>query len=179
MKNLRDSGHKLSANPEPAGNRLLWRVSGLQTPAAVLYHPAMPPSNRMKGISRIDQPEKHTHGFFVRMARQGKTHSAFFSDKTIGGRDQALAAAEAHYQQLLKTYGAPRRPFRLPDVEEAINTGRNRKRESPSGLTIEQMSRVQCHGFRCIAYQDVKGRWINFYTGKLLHGLVKVIKSPF
>ena len=34
---------------------------------------------------------------------------------------------------------------------------------------------VQCKGFRCLAYSDAAGKWINFYTGKKLTDFVKVI----
>ena len=27
---------------------------------------------------------------------------------------------------------------------------------------------VQCEGYRCLAYLDAKGKWINFYTGEKL-----------
>jgi hypothetical protein len=40
------------------------------------------------GICRIDQPEKYNHGFFVRLQRNGKIHSTFFSDKNHGGQAQ-------------------------------------------------------------------------------------------
>lgn len=56
------------------------------------------------GICRIDQPEKRTHGFFVRLHRKGKIHSAFFGDKGHGGRTQALEAAQQHYQSLLRKH---------------------------------------------------------------------------
>ena len=56
------------------------------------------------GICRIDQPEKHNHGFFVRVQRRGKIHSAFFTDFKHGGRAQALAAAQRHHRKLLKRF---------------------------------------------------------------------------
>ena len=34
---------------------------------------------------------------------------------------------------------------------------------------------VQCKGYRCLAYSDVKDKWINFYTGKTLTDFVEVI----
>ena len=34
---------------------------------------------------------------------------------------------------------------------------------------------VQCKGYRCLAYLDATGQWINFYTGKKLTDFVKVI----
>jgi len=56
------------------------------------------------GISRIDQPEKHNHGFFVRVQRSGKMHTAFFTDLKLGGRRRALAAAQRHHRKLLKQF---------------------------------------------------------------------------
>jgi hypothetical protein len=64
---------------------------------------------RTPGISRIDQPEKHTHGFFVRLSRKGKRHSGFFSDKRLGGRAHALKAAQKYYRELQKTHKATTR----------------------------------------------------------------------
>src|ERR1039457_946957 len=61
--------------------------------------------SRTPGISRIDQPEKHNHGFFVRVQRRGKIHSAFFTDFKYGGRAQALAAAQRHHRKLLRKLG--------------------------------------------------------------------------
>jgi len=34
---------------------------------------------------------------------------------------------------------------------------------------------VQCKGYRCLAYLDATGKWINFYTGKKLTDFVKII----
>lgn len=64
--------------------------------------------SRTPGICRIDQPEKHNHGFFVRLARRGKIHSAFFSDKKFEGRESALAAAQEHYRKLRVKLGEPK-----------------------------------------------------------------------
>jgi hypothetical protein len=58
----------------------------------------------MAGISRIDQPEKHNHGWFVRLTRHGKRYSAFFSDKKNGGKTTALAKAKVAYQKLVKSH---------------------------------------------------------------------------
>jgi hypothetical protein len=61
--------------------------------------------SRTPGICRIDQPEKHNHGFFVRVQRRGKIHSAFFTDFKHGGRRRALAAAQRHHRKLLRKLG--------------------------------------------------------------------------
>jgi hypothetical protein len=60
---------------------------------------------RTPGISRIDQPDKRTHGYFVRLARRGKIYPAFFGDKTHGGKRRALKAAQKHYRMLLRKHG--------------------------------------------------------------------------
>lgn len=77
------------------------------------------------GICRIDQPHKHNHGFFVRLARRGKIHPAFFSDKKHGGREQALAAALAHYLKLRKKLGMPRQRSRRWNAQIVRRKGRS------------------------------------------------------
>lgn len=64
------------------------------------------------GICRIDQPSHRTHGFFVRLQRKGKMHTAFFTDKMHGGREQALAAAQEHCRNLAAKLGTPVRMSR-------------------------------------------------------------------
>src|SRR3982751_3674224 len=53
-------------------------------------------------ISRIDQPEKHNHGYYVRVTRNGKTQAKFFPDKSSGGKRAALRLAKAHHAELLQ-----------------------------------------------------------------------------
>lgn len=77
------------------------------------------------GICRIDQPHKHNHGFFVRLARRGKIHSAFFTDKKHGGREQAFAAAQAHYQKLRQKFGMPRGRSRRWNAQIVRRMGRS------------------------------------------------------
>ena len=54
---------------------------------------------RAKGVIRIDSDS--THGWQVRVYRDGKTFSRLFSDKKWGSRDEAFEAAQAHRQELL------------------------------------------------------------------------------
>lgn len=77
------------------------------------------------GICRIDQPEKHNHGFFVRVQRQGKIHSAFFTDFRHGGRAQALVAAQRHQRKLLAKLGPPKRMLRQWWAEIVRRRGRS------------------------------------------------------
>ena len=64
--------------------------------------------SRTRGICRIDQPEKRNHGFFVRVQRKGKIHSAFFADLKHGGKAGALTAAKLFYEELLAIVGPPK-----------------------------------------------------------------------
>ena len=41
--------------------------------------------------------------------------------------------------------------------------------------TFEDLVWVQCKGYRCMAYVDATGQWINFYTGEKLTDFVKVL----
>ena len=34
---------------------------------------------------------------------------------------------------------------------------------------------VQCKEYRCLAFLDNKGNWINFYTGEIVDDFVKVV----
>jgi hypothetical protein len=57
-------------------------------------------------ISRIDQPERHNHGYYVRLTRNQKTQSKFFADKSNGGKRAALRAAKQHEAELLEQAAA-------------------------------------------------------------------------
>ena len=80
--------------------------------------------SRTPGICRIDQPEKHNHGFFVRVQRKGKVHSAFFTDFKHGGRAKALAAAKLHREQLLAKLGPAKKMLRRWWAEIVRRKGR-------------------------------------------------------
>ena len=76
-------------------------------------------------ISRIDQPARRTHGFFLRAARQGEIFSGFFSDKQYGGRAEALAAATEYRGKLLKILGLPVQKSRRLNAEIVRRMGRS------------------------------------------------------
>ncbi|MEJ7713136.1 MAG: hypothetical protein WKF84_25645 [Pyrinomonadaceae bacterium] len=61
-----------------------------------------------KDISRIDQPLKRTHGWYVRVRFGGSTQSKFFSDETCGGRDKALERGIRYRNQTESELGKPR-----------------------------------------------------------------------
>jgi hypothetical protein len=53
------------------------------------------------GISRIDQPAKKNHGWYVRITFKGVITQKFFSDKTHGSKQKALKAAQEHRDELV------------------------------------------------------------------------------
>lgn len=79
------------------------------------------PASGPTGVSRIDS--KNTHGWFVRVYRNGKTHSKLFSDSKFGGREDGLRAAVEYRRELVERLdndGSPRPrrgrpPKHLPD----------------------------------------------------------------
>ena len=58
-------------------------------------------------ISRINLPLMKTHGWQVRLRRQGKLFSKFFSDRKHGGEEEALTIARAYRNELIKSLPDP------------------------------------------------------------------------
>jgi hypothetical protein len=61
-----------------------------------------------KGISRIDSPQKKMHGWYVRVRLKNVTKARFISDRTNGGKEEALKAAVACRNALEQELGKPR-----------------------------------------------------------------------
>lgn len=64
------------------------------------------------GISRIDQAEKHNHGYYVRVTRNHKTASKFFADKLYGGKRAGLRLARQYEAELLEQAKSQKQPPR-------------------------------------------------------------------
>lgn len=64
--------------------------------------------SNIPGIARIDQPEKHTHGWYVRVRVKNKVVSKYFADKQFGGKTKALAQAIRFRDKLLKGKPPPK-----------------------------------------------------------------------
>jgi len=43
----------------------------------------------------------------------------------------------------------------------------------PSGTPVQ----VQCDGFKCMAYRDKEGNWVDFFTRKFLPGVLGVVPA--
>lgn len=61
-----------------------------------------------KGISRIDQTERKTYGWYVRVRFNGTQRSKFFSDEANGGREKALEQAVLFRNRTEQELGKPR-----------------------------------------------------------------------
>ena len=85
----------------------------------------MPAIKPNYGISRIDQPEKKNHGFYVRITNKGKTSQKFFPDKSCGGKSKAQKMAKAFRDKIFK---------KLPKSRQSAAASR-RKRIKQSGVT--------------------------------------------
>ena len=61
----------------------------------------MPEIRSSYGISRIDQPEKKNHGYYVRITHKGKTTQKYFPDKASGGKAKSLRLAKEFRDKLV------------------------------------------------------------------------------
>jgi hypothetical protein len=80
---------------------------------------------RTPGISRIDQPSHHTHGFFIRVRHKHRTLSAFFSDKKYGGKGRAFLAAQFYHEGLRLKFGLTGARLRRRNAEVVRRKGRS------------------------------------------------------
>jgi hypothetical protein len=99
------------------------------------------------GISRIDQPAKRNHGWFVRVTLNGVVQSRFFADKSCGGKSVALDLARSHRDSLVK---------RLPRERlQALN--RRRRNVKQSG--VKGITHVVTQDQRGTSYEYWQAAW--------------------
>lgn len=124
-------------------------------------------SDDLKNISRIDQPSKNTYGWFVRIRRDGKKISRFFSDGKYNGKDEALLSAKAFRDKNLREWEGFARNF-----DRAMHLGKKSNIGYP-GISYCVKSKVrngemhQEHVFQ-VSYSPEKGIHKNksFYIPK-------------
>lgn len=80
-------------------------------------------SQKFKGISRIDS--RGTHGWYVRVKKNGKSFAKLFSDSKYNGREHALKCAKKAHAIAMETMGtAPATPSRrLVTTDKRNKTG--------------------------------------------------------
>ncbi len=86
-----------------------------------------------KGISRIEQPEKRTYGWYARVRYKGVIRSKFFADAKNGGRGKAFQMAKSWHRKemrkiIKKIGGKDVEPHTIPKgtvvtVNKSNNTG--------------------------------------------------------
>jgi hypothetical protein len=103
------------------------------------------------GITRFDIEERRTHGYMVRMARQGIRHQKFFSDLKYGGKAKALGSARKLYEQWTKEL-----PQRV-SAEDRL-TDRNRTGRVGVYLAVSRESGGQSYDAYCASWTDDRGR---------------------
>lgn len=77
------------------------------------------------GISRIDQPDKRNHGYYVRITHRGSTVQKYFPDQSNGGKEEALDKARAFRDSVIAE---------LPTVKQR-QAARPRRKTLSSGVT--------------------------------------------
>ncbi len=105
------------------------------------------------GITRIDQPEKKNHGFYVRITHRGKGFQKYFPDKSLGGKPKALKAARAWRDSLLD---------KMPKYkqEAAAKKKRRIKQSGVVGVThvVSKSSKGTVYEYWQAAWTDGDGR---------------------
>ena len=77
------------------------------------------------GISRIDQPDKKNHGYYVRITHKGKTQQKYFPDKASGSKTKALRLAKEYRDKVVS---------KLPKAKREA-AARKRRKVKQSGVT--------------------------------------------
>ena len=78
------------------------------------------------GISRIDQPDKKNHGYYVRITHKGKTQQKYFPDKASGSKAKALKLAKEYRDKVVS---------KLPKAKREAASRKKRRKVKQSGVT--------------------------------------------
>ena len=116
-----------------------------------------------KDIARIDQVDKRTHGWYVRVRFMGKTHAKFFSDGKYGGRGSSLLAAIAWRDSMEEKIGKPR-------TDKHIVTVSNTKTGVVGVRLNEEMNRYE------VSWVKTSGRQGKTSVSIRKHGKEKAFK---
>lgn len=114
----------------------------------------MPTPRANYGISRIDQPERNNHGFYVRIMHEGCNTQKFFPDKSLGGKKKALQAARAFRDALLAT-------MPIKKQEAAARRARKIRHSGVVGVThviTRTDNKKQIYEYWQATWRDLDGR---------------------
>ncbi len=117
------------------------------------------------GISRIDQPSRRSHGWFVRISSKGVLFSKFFSDKSHGGKAAALVLARKHRDALFKRMPKER-------IEAAFRRRKKIKKSGTTGVThvLVTSDAGKRYEYWQAAWRDEAGRRRTTKYSVLIHG---------
>ena len=105
------------------------------------------------GISRIDQPEKKNHGWYVRVTHNAKTTQKYFPDKSCGGKNKALKGAREFRDALVR---------KLPKAkQEAVSRpARKVKKSGVTGVThvVSNINGKNTYEYWQAAWEESSGR---------------------
>lgn len=122
------------------------------------------------GISRMDQPDKGNHGWYVKIRCAGEHHRKYFADNLHGGRDATLTEARKFRDELVAS---------LP--KEVQDRAKRPPRESPkSGVpgiyyAYRKAGGKEYEGWE-VCYQE-KGRSKRKWFGIKTHGIEEALKK--
>lgn len=95
------------------------------------------------GITRIDQPDKKNHGYYVRITHKGEGYQKYFPDKSNGGKNKALRAAKRFRDEIVA---------KLPKSKQEA-ASRKKRRIKKSGIT----------GVTHVVSKSVKGKNYDYW----------------
>ena len=109
--------------------------------------------NNNYAISRIDQPSKKNHGYYVRITLRGKSIAKYFPDKKSGGKTKALKLAREHRDGLLKKMPKAKR-------EAAARKRRKIPQSGTTGVThvVSNATGGKSYDYWQAAWQDSSGK---------------------
>ena len=113
----------------------------------------MSTANNKYAISRIDQPSKKNHGYYVRITHRGKGIAKYFPDKKSGGKAKALKLAREYRDSLLK---------KMPKAKREAATRKRRKipQSGSIGVThvVSKAAGGKSYDYWQAAWQDSRGK---------------------
>ena len=98
-------------------------------------------------IARVDARAVRSHGWLVRLQRNGEAYARFFADSRYGGHLQALDAARAYRDRLVEA---------LPSSTRRIRAGRATIRNSSGVVGVCRVVREESNGAR---YEFWQASW--------------------
>ena len=127
----------------------------------------MAQSKKLRGVTRIEIPEKHTFGWMTRIRRGKKNFHEWFADKKFGGKTKAKVAALKRYRRLDAKLPATANPSK----------GRKTKRNSSGKVGVYLKKnfggrKMKDEHYACVAFwlsPDGRRKSISFAVEKYGH----------